>query len=86
MMSLKELALMLIKHINNQATSSSEVVTKLTVKYGDKSIQVEDYSYFANGDYMSDKLLESLRCGRTLSENESEELSHFTSQKIITIQ
>ncbi|MBM7598263.1 hypothetical protein JOC34_000620 [Virgibacillus halotolerans] len=70
-----------LKELNKSVTRSDEVVTRLY--YGD-SEYVEDFSYFANEDYMSKGLLEAIKNKTTLTDKQSMELQYFVQEDVIS--
>lgn len=67
-----------LEQINQKAiTSDRTPVTRLYYKENNEVRYVEDYSHFANENYMSIALLESLAKGKTLKKRLQSELEHF---------
>lgn len=70
-----DLGLMVLKMLNNEDGSNFTRI-KFSSLNGETG-WIEDYTPFATKEYMSDKLLDSLKTGTTLTNDLEEELSNF---------
>lgn len=70
----KDLAIKLLKEMNKTADELT-VVTRLYFNNGNDYVQ--DFSFFANEEYMSEGLLDALKYGQTLTSDQDEELRQY---------
>ena len=76
----KDVAIAYLKEIN-KGKEHPDITTRLY--YGNEGEYVQDFSYYANQNYMSPELLEALGSGQTLTTELDKELLGFVSEKII---
>lgn len=79
---MRDLAIAFLKEHNKN--TQGEVITLLY--YSDNGDYVEDLSYYANSNYMSDCLLDAIQNGQSLTTKQLDELKNFTIEKRIAIQ
>jgi len=68
---------LMINWLEKYNQTSNEPVTRLYFENNDTTDFVEDYTYFANENYMSKELLASLTKGKTLTNELLSELEQF---------
>lgn len=73
----RDMAIAYLKEINK----GSEVVTRL--RYNNDGDYVQDLSYFANSNYMSEGLLSAIQNGQSLTTSQEEELQQFIIVKAV---
>lgn len=76
----KDEAIAYLKELN-KGRNASTVVTRL--RYGINGEHVEDFSYFANRDYMTDELLKALAIGQSLTSDLQMELNKYVIEMAI---
>lgn len=72
-----------MKKLNNNS-KPGEIITRLYYKESGETKFVEDYSVFANLEWMSESLLNSLKSGRTLTDKDRSELSVFANTCVVS--
>lgn len=77
---MKDIMIEILRKYNEKVLNSKDdkkLITRLYYTHNGKREYVEDFSYFANSDYMSEELLDSLSKGRTLTDELQKELNMY---------
>jgi exonuclease VII small subunit len=77
---MKDIMIEVLRKYNEKVIKSEgdkKLITRLYYTHNGKREYVEDFSYFANSNYMSEELLDSLSKGRTLTDELQKELNMY---------
>lgn len=77
---MKDIMIELLRKYNEKVLKyegDKKLITRLYYTHNGKREYVEDFSYFANSNYMSEELLDSLSKGRTLTDELQKELNTY---------
>jgi hypothetical protein len=86
---MRDLMINKLKEINHKAIETgnyNEIVTRLYYETNNQRHFVEDYSPFANKNFMSDELRNALTNHQTLTETQQNELNNFVIEKEYVMQ